>query len=846
MTADSLNQGNGNDRPPVVEGRFRLKVSKDKLAVHMEGLQPPAGGGSPVKSQQVHDKLKKLEIKYGIRQDKIDEILTALNAGRLPVPEGPDAKSIPDRTDPGRVETTGQKQAEGQQKEVDDHLCIVRGDAPVHGQDATLCWHIDEDQAQSYVALPGELIATYTPPGDIKTGKSVFGREVRAQPGRDDTIKPGLGIKQSSIDGCIEYRAQWYGAIRIQDNTLTVTCPLRISTDHMSAMIDLARPSAKNQALEVSHIIDTLHEHNITFGIREDALPATLATLHASGQPVNGFVIARGNPVAHGADACTKWNLVESDVTGGDYIVRFGALIVTRQAATSGESGKDIHGGILSATPGKDIVIEAGDHITCENGREYYAAALGILRYTKDDQDVIHLGIDPGLEVADDSMGAWLALFRNAGDGSPLAPSDVVKSLDACGVKYGIDEAAITEALQSSAEDGAGPGRKILAARGRAARDGIDSHIVYTQKEHIAGLELSKGRIDFHEHNFLWSFKKGDIIGSIIGFKPEEDGVNVRGEAIKATPANDMQLKLEGAHIDPHKRIVADTDGTLIINGLHLSLAELYVIDGDVDQKTGNIHSVNDIHIKGHVEPGFAIESQKSIIIGKNIEGAKVRAGGNITIKGGIRGVGSEVYSPGEISAGFIENADVFVNGDITIIGSIINSKISSNGAISVGSKQSKHSTIIGGRITAHNRIEAFALGSSACRKTIISVGFTQEGKQQQRDLKQAIAAKEAELTRLDQIETHCRLHPKADSNEVIRKVNTTRGAVTKDINGLNAQLDEVMKQIEQYQDGRVVVHKQIFPGVVVKINDHEYEVEREMGGGTFLLENDEVVFRPG
>ena len=47
-------------------------------------------------------------------------------------------------------------------------------------------------------------------------------------------------------------------------------------------------------------------------------------------------------------------------------------------------------------------------------------------------------------------MEAWLTLFRNAGDGSPLAPSDVVKSLDACGIKYGIDEAAITEALQSS------------------------------------------------------------------------------------------------------------------------------------------------------------------------------------------------------------------------------------------------------------------------------------------------------------------------------------------------------------------------------------------------------------
>ena len=846
MTADSLNQDNKYDRPPVVEGRFRLKVSNDKLAVYMDGLQPPSGGGSPVKAKQVHDKLKKLEIKYGIKQDKIDAILAALNEGRLPVPEGVDAQSVPDRIDPGPVETTVQEQEPGQTKEAADHLCIVRGDAPVHGLDATLRWHIDEDHAQGYIALPGELIATYTPPGEAQAGKSVFGKELRAQPGRDDTIKPGLGIKHANIDGGIEYRAQWYGVIRIQDNTISVACPLRISADHMRATMDLAPPSAKNQALEVSHIIGTLQQHHITSGIREDTLPALLATVHASGEHANGFVIAQGSPVTHGVDAHIIWKMAESAVTEGDYIVRPGDLIVTRHAATPGESGKDIHGGLLPATPGKDLAVQAGDHISSENDREYYAAVLGILRCTKDDKDSIHLSIDPELEVADDAMEAWLTIFKEVGDGSPVVSADIVKSLNACGVKYGIDDAAITKALQSHAEEESDHGRKILVARGKAARDGIDSHIVYTQKEHIAGMELSKGRIDFHEHNFLWSFRNGENIGAIIGAKPEEDGVNVRGEAIKATPANDMQLTLEGAHIDAHNRIVADTDGTLVINGLHLSLAELYVINGDVDQKTGNIHSLNDIHIKGHVEPGFSIESQKSIIIGKNIEGAKVRAGGNITIKGGIRGLKSEVYTPGEISAGFVENADVFVNGDITITGSIINSKISSNSAISVGSKQSKHSTIIGGRVTAHNRVEAFVLGSSACRKTIISVGFTQEGKQQQRDLKQAIDAKEAELTRLAQIETHCRLHPKADSNEVIRKVNITRGVITNDIEALTAQLDEVMKQIEQYENGRVVVHKQVFPGVVIKINDHEYEVDREMGGGTFLLENDEVVFRPG
>ena len=85
MTGDSLNRAVNSDQPPVVDGRFRLKVSTDKLAVYMDNLQPPSGGGSQLTSKQVHDKLKKLEIIYGIDKKKIDAILAALNEGRMPL-----------------------------------------------------------------------------------------------------------------------------------------------------------------------------------------------------------------------------------------------------------------------------------------------------------------------------------------------------------------------------------------------------------------------------------------------------------------------------------------------------------------------------------------------------------------------------------------------------------------------------------------------------------------------------------------------------------------------------------------------------------------------------------------
>ena len=824
MTSSGHDQNEENNQEPAIDGRFRLKVSRDKLAVYMDGLQAPKGGGSPVEAKIVHRKLKKLEVKYGINNKKIDEIIATLNEGRLPTP---DEDSV-------------------QEEEGKSHLCIVKGNAPTYSQDASLQWHINEETAHNYIVLPGELIAIFNPKGQGTPGKSIYGKPITVQPSRDNTVKPGDGIEQTHAGEHIEYHAKWFGKIQIKDNAMTVDCPLKVSDDNMSATLDLLPPSSADQTLELNHIIETLQQHEIIFGIKEDVLTESLKTLNESRQPVNELVVAEGTPVTHGIDAKISWNIDPAKITAKDYVIRPGDLIATHKPVTTDEPGQDIHDNIISATPGKDTAIQLGDNITeTENSHEYHAATLGILKYKADDE-TIQISIDPGLDVTDNAMEARLNLFRESTKGTPVELSDVTKSLKACGIKFGIDEAAIKEALEPTDKNEAAQLKKVLVAQGKPPQDGVDTHIEYTQKENIAGQELNKGRIDFREHNYPWSFKEGDIIGHLNEAKPEEDGINVWGETIKAMPHNETALELEGAHKDVRNKIIADIDGTLLINGLHLNLTDLLVIDGDVAQKTGNIHSVTGVHVKGYVEPGFKLESDKSIIIDKNVEDAAIRSGGSITIKGGIRGLKSEVYAPGEVSVDFIENADVFVNGDINTTGSIINSKVSSNSAISVGSKKSKKSAIIGGRVTAHTKVEALVLGSSAYPKTVVSVGFTQEAKQQQRDLTGNIETKEGELTRLDQVETHYKLKPKAGADEVMRKISATRESLTKEIESLKEQLDEAMEQVKQSENVRVVVHKQIFPGVTIKINDYDYKVTREMSGGTFALENNEIIFRPG
>ena len=830
MTDHPAEQNNNNNQPAAADGHFCLKISADKMAVYMDDLQAAVGEGKPIKTKQVYDNLNKLRITYGIDILKIDEILTTLNAGNLPMPE----ESTPTDINPADITAHNQEQQ-------CSHVCIARGDQPQHGQNAELKWHINEQQAQGYVITPGELIATYLPATQGEPGKNLSGKMIPAQPGHDNTIKPGAGVEAIKTDKSIEYRAHWYGTVQVKDHNLGIHCPLRKADDGMSATMDLYKPSSHNQPLNFDHILSTLQHHEISYGIKEGTIGEAIAILNENGKPVLDLLIAEGIDVIHGADTQIEWN-IDLKNNNDNYITRPGDLIATLSLNNAGNNGKDIYNNTIPALPGKGLEVKIGSYITVdENSHECHAEASGVLTCCTT-EDGIHISIEPGLTVSSDAMEARLNIHKKSGSGLPIDILDIKRSLKACGIKYGIDDIAITKALAS---ENMAASSAVVVATGNPLKNGIDGHIAYTQKKNIAGQELSGGRIDFHEHNYLWSFKKDDVIGHVIHSKPAVDGINVWGEITHAIPANEMKIELDGAHIDSHNKIIADIDGTLIINGLHLTLTDLSIIDSDVDQITGNIHSQNSVHIKGHVAPGFLLESQKCIVVEKNVENAIIRSGGSIIIKGGIRGQKSEVYTPGEVSVGFIENADVFCKGDITISNSVINSKVSSNGTITIGSQRSKHSAIIGGRITAHNKIEALVLGSNAYHRTIISVGFTQETKQQQRGLKQDIETRKKDLEQLDQIKARCQLHPEHINDETLLKVSATQEAILNNLATLEEQLNQLIQQINQAENVSVIVHKKIYPGVIIKINEHSYKVDKELTGGTFTINDNHIVFHP-
>ena len=628
---------------------------------------------------------------------------------------------------------------------------------------------------------------------------------------------------------------------------------LQVSDDQMAVYLcELSPASDGGEALSLDSVLAELELQKITVAIDKDKINAILASANTESSEEQ-ICIATGVAPIEGVDGELVWNIPAPHMENGCAVVLPGEVIATYKAATMGSPGKTVFGEAISVSSGTNKFPRIGNGIeTCKTdvGDEYSAVDMGLVVFEQeDDAELVQVSVP--MEVTDDGMDARLDIFGRSSAGKEIDCEDVLAVLAKKEIVHGIDQAVIQEslkkALKLSSEEQIGCVKDVIVASGTPSQEGKNARLIISHDETTAGAELSNGRMDFHEHNYPWNVSKDEKVGYLLAAKPAIAGTPVYGGTLEVEPVEEIEVDLEGLHKDEQGRLIADIDGALIMNGTHISVVDLLVINGDVAQKTGNVHSKTPVHVKGHVEPGFVLESQKDIIVEKNVEDATVRSGSSIMIKGGVRGMKSEIYSPSDVIVGFVENASVFVNGDLTVNRSIINSIVATNGSVVVGSKKAKRSMVVGGELTAHKLIELVELGSNSYAKTILRLGVAQEERRQINNLDKELDEFNSKLEQINQIEYHHKQSPKADTEEVLSKVALTRESLQLEISSIEEKKSQVLDQVKESESGKVVVNKCVYPGVVISINEHSYEVERELGAGSFIYDKDlnSVIFVP-
>ena len=197
-----------------------------------------------------------------------------------------------------------------------------------------------------------------------------------------------------------------------------------------------------------------------------------------------------------------------------------------------------------------------------------------------------------------------------------------------------------------------------------------------------------------------------DVVGEVLLADKGKQAHLVAGNGVKVS--------------DDGQSFYADIKGCVVLNYPVLEVLELYEVQGDVDYSTGSIDFSGNVIINGTVHEGFEVKADGDIIIQNCVESARIIAGRDVRISGGILGHGKGVISAGrDVYAEYAQNGKIEAQGTVYLNDFAVNSTISCNYL----NMLKKHGSVVGGEIIAQRGIDIINLGSQSGTKTYVSAG---------------------------------------------------------------------------------------------------------------------------
>lgn len=423
------------------------------------------------------------------------------------------------------------------------------------------------------------------------------------------------------------------------------------------------------------------------------------------------------------------------------------------------------------------------------------------------------------VKSARNDMEAWMIIYPPEEGGKEISKEAVMDALDNAGIKFGIDEKLIEQAVNEELYI-----KLLIVARGQKPVDGEDGKVVdhYSRKSWFDDLESQK--VDYKEKKNRSHVEEGDIICDIIPPVQSIDGSSVKGEILKGIAVSMPPVPQgKNTQINEEKTALVSTmTGTLSFKQQLFEVNQEMDIMQNVDLSVGNIDMVGNLDIKGDVLSGFSIKATGNVNIRGMVGNSKIEAGGSIKIGMGMKGNGDAVLTAGEnIQCGYMENCKIAAGKEIKA-NSIINCETVSDESIEA-------QQVVGGIVSAKHRIRVKTLGNMHRRQTVLVLGNTSEDQK----IKEALEKNIKELKKN---------MAKAEKNIIFlnSKANKTEQekAMYQNFIGLYSQMDEQIKKdaekLKEIKAGNEdtkqieAVINMLYPPAVIKIFDEIQVINEE------------------
>jgi len=446
------------------------------------------------------------------------------------------------------------------------------------------------------------------------------------------------------------------------------------------------------------------------------------------------------------------------------------------------------------------------------------------------------------VELAEMEMKAFIRIKRPGQHGADLSMDGIRSILEMNNVNEGyLDETLLQLENHAVYEE------SILVAEGQKPQNGADAKVIYTfeteNKIHLK--EIDGGKVDFKELNNINNVVEGQILAKLVPPGKGVPGRTVTGKYLPAKDGKDAELVV-GQNVrvsDDKKQAIAATNGQVIVQNGKISVEPIYMVEGDVSLKTGNILFLGSVEVMGNVEDGFNVKAAGNIEIHGTVGKCVLDAEGDIIVHAGITGRNeAQISAGGNIWSKFIENASAEAGGLVFISEGIVNSHITCDHKIIC---RGKRANVVGGKLVASEEIDAKTLGSIAGAETVLEVGFDPKTKAQldAADAKLKTLEKESADVDLNLASLEKMVKAKKDITEEKKAFYVNLQTRELQLRGEIATIKDEIGSLNKYLDelknnGRISASDKVFPGVKIFIKDAYHEVRNEMKRVTYVVES--------
>ncbi|MCL2046724.1 MAG: FapA family protein [Oscillospiraceae bacterium] len=448
------------------------------------------------------------------------------------------------------------------------------------------------------------------------------------------------------------------------------------------------------------------------------------------------------------------------------------------------------------------------------------------------------------VSVTKDLMEANVRLYPASQEGKLLSKSDIIETLQAAGIVFGIMEENLDEWLSNKRYC-----TDLLMAKGMLPQESRDAFIEYyfETEEGFRPTFKDDGSVDFHDLNLLNDVSQGDRLAVLIPAHRGEFGMTVLGKELPSEHPVDKSLKYGQNTILSEDGCIlrASSGGYVELENEKVVVRDVYVIKGNVGTATGNVVFDGIVRIGGDVQTGYSVKATNDIMVTGVVEGATLIAGRNIVIASGVHGAGrADITAGGDITVNFIQESTITAGGDV-LAGSILFSNVTANGSIIVSSNKG---LVKGGVLCAKNLISVKTVGSAfATAHTQLTVGSSADDINLLKEMEVELAEKRAQQSKLHQ--TLNFLTRKIESNEDMeidhqRLLRILPSMLVKGEDELNEFLNNYNRMVNNStsgETGKIVIEGTVYEGSSIGISNASYYIQEDLASCQFVKKGKEI-----